>query len=184
MEGQFVERADAGVPVCVCLQMQQLGLSLEQADWSTRQTCGGFSVTFFWPSSLVRTVKSNGRTKRKRGSRKRKVSTPCHMAAPAGVPTPVVCEQAHEGVPAALINDQPSSESRDGVELQPASNSSPKPDWMACSGITFEEKDSIPGVRYTTPSGEAAWTPVLRCHRPRRKSLQPLECESDAKLFC
>ena len=121
------------------------------------------------------------------GSRKRKVSTPCHTAAPAGVPAPVVCEQAQEGVPAALINDHPSSESGDGIELQPASNatndpeehSSPKPDLMAYSGVTFEEEDSIPGVRYTTPSGDAAWTPVVCRHRPRRKPLQPLECKSD-----
>ena len=45
LEGQLVELADPGVPFLICLQMQQLGLALEHAQWSTRQTSGGFSVS-------------------------------------------------------------------------------------------------------------------------------------------
>ena len=43
LEGNYVELAEAGAPILVCLQMQQLELSVGKAQWSTRQTCGGFS---------------------------------------------------------------------------------------------------------------------------------------------
>ena len=43
LEGNYVELAEAGAPILVCLQMQQLELSLGKAQWSTRQTCGRFS---------------------------------------------------------------------------------------------------------------------------------------------
>ena len=48
-QGDCVELAEAGAPIPVCLQMQQLELSLGKEQWSTRQTCGGFSVFFFLP---------------------------------------------------------------------------------------------------------------------------------------
>ena len=51
LEGQLVELADAGVPFSICLHMQQLGIALEHAQWSTGQTSGVFSVSLFWPSS-------------------------------------------------------------------------------------------------------------------------------------
>jgi len=47
-QGDCVELAEAGAPIPVCLQMQQLELSLGKEQWSTRQTCGGFSVFFFF----------------------------------------------------------------------------------------------------------------------------------------
>ena len=53
--------AEAGAPIPVCLQMQQLELSLGKAQWSTRQTCWGFSVSFFWlmsPAKSARNVSS------------------------------------------------------------------------------------------------------------------------------
>jgi len=64
LEGQLVELADAGVPFSICLHMQQLGLALEHAQWSTRQTSGGFSISLFCPSSQARNVK-DVHTKRK-----------------------------------------------------------------------------------------------------------------------
>ena len=62
LEGDYVELAEAGAPIPVCLQMQQLELSLGKAQWSTRQTCGGFSVSFFWPMSRKRRRKSTKQT--------------------------------------------------------------------------------------------------------------------------
>ena len=70
LEGQLVELADAGVPFSICLHMQQLGLALEHAQWSTRQTSGGLSISLFWPSSQASNVKEV-HTKKKHERRKK-----------------------------------------------------------------------------------------------------------------
>ena len=51
LEGHQAELASAGLPFSVCLRLQELGLSMSAAQWSTRQTNTGFSVSIFWPSS-------------------------------------------------------------------------------------------------------------------------------------
>ena len=53
LEGHQAELASAGLPLLVGLRLQQLDLSMSIAQWSIRQTNGGFSVLFFW-LSLIR----------------------------------------------------------------------------------------------------------------------------------
>ena len=76
LEGHQAELASAGLPLSVCLRLQELGLSMSAAQWSTRQTNSRFSVSIFWPSSTnVRGGTTVGQQKprsRKRRRRKRK----------------------------------------------------------------------------------------------------------------
>ena len=67
LEGHQAELASAGLPLSVCLRLQQLDLSMSAALWSTRQTNGGFSVSFFWPSSI-----RGGASQKKPRNRRRK----------------------------------------------------------------------------------------------------------------
>ena len=45
-----------GLPLPVSMQMQELGVRLSDAQWTARQSGGGFSLSLFWP-----TVSSHGR---------------------------------------------------------------------------------------------------------------------------
>ena len=82
LEGHYVELADAGTPISVCLQMQQLELSLGKAQWSTRQTCGGFSVSFFWPTSPAKSARTSikKRKRRRKRTKRTEVGTQCLAA--------------------------------------------------------------------------------------------------------
>ena len=40
--GQYVSLVDQGVPLSVCLHLQQLGLQLQQAQWTARHSLGGW----------------------------------------------------------------------------------------------------------------------------------------------
>ena len=102
-QGDCVELAEAGAPIPVCLQMQQLELSLGKEQWSTRQTCGGFSVFFFFcpmsPAESARNVGTRKKSKRRRKSTKwTDEGTRCLMAS---------CERTQGDKPDVLINDHP-----------------------------------------------------------------------------
>ena len=50
LEGQYACLVDQGVPFSVCLRLQQLGLQLNQAQWTARNSLGGFFIAFVWPA--------------------------------------------------------------------------------------------------------------------------------------
>ena len=76
MEGHQAELASAGLPLSVCLRLQQLDLLMSAAQWSTRQTNGGFSVSFFWLSSTKGGTGQNKlRNRKRRHKRDRQKST-------------------------------------------------------------------------------------------------------------
>ena len=45
LEGHQAELASAELPLSVCLRLQELGLQMSAAQWSTRQTNNRFSVS-------------------------------------------------------------------------------------------------------------------------------------------
>jgi len=73
LESSYTELKKFGVPLPVCICMQDKGLQLECAQWTARQSSGGFSVTFFRPSpnhEIKPTAKPSAKKKRqKRRSR-------------------------------------------------------------------------------------------------------------------
>ena len=50
LESPYTMLQKSGVPLPVCMCMQGKGLQLGNAQWTARQSNGGFSVTFFWPA--------------------------------------------------------------------------------------------------------------------------------------
>ena len=50
LEDQYASLEDHGVPLSVCLQLQQLGVKLHEAQWTARHSLGGFSISFFLAS--------------------------------------------------------------------------------------------------------------------------------------
>ena len=50
LESKYASLEDHGVPLSVYLQLQQLGLQLNQAQWTARHSLGGFFISFFWPA--------------------------------------------------------------------------------------------------------------------------------------
>ena len=50
LESKYASLVDLGVPLSVSLQLQQLGLQLQQTQWTARHSLGGFSISFFWPA--------------------------------------------------------------------------------------------------------------------------------------
>ena len=54
IEGYYLSLQEAGLPLSVCIQLQECKLSLRHAQWTARQTSSGFSVSLFWPGvSLI-----------------------------------------------------------------------------------------------------------------------------------
>ena len=75
LESPYTVLQRSGIPLPVCLCMQGKGLQLEDAQWTARQSNGGFSVTFFWPALIpseadlkatVPVVKKKTKQRRKR----------------------------------------------------------------------------------------------------------------------
>ena len=76
VDGLHADLAKTGVPLSICLLLQQQGLLMDSAQWSAKQTATGFSVSF-WPRQCRQYgTKSGGhagcRKKRKRRGMKRK----------------------------------------------------------------------------------------------------------------
>jgi len=67
----------------VCLQLQQLGLQLDNAQWTARHSLGGFSISFFW----VALEKTQLLEKSKKSRRKKvKVKSPSQPKPNQGPP--------------------------------------------------------------------------------------------------
>ena len=61
LEGSFAGLQGVGIPLQlpVCIHLQDLGLQLEGAQWTAKQSNTGFSISFFWPViSALKVIKS------------------------------------------------------------------------------------------------------------------------------
>ena len=70
LEGLYAHPTQLGFPLSVAVELQSSNLLLDSAKWSTRQSEGGFSVTFFWPS-LSGGRKASSHPTRKHNRRRR-----------------------------------------------------------------------------------------------------------------
>ena len=192
LESQYVSLGDLGVPFSVCLQMQQLGLQLHEAQWTARHSLGGFSISFFWPA-----LDNHQPTKKKKKSKKSKVnrkkasvsttskSTTSHLkpgdvgspAKPASLldHSPIVAHHPPPPEPELNLNDHSLLVS----EADPTSISEDSactvPNLSDCEDVKYESRDYTPGVSYKTLEGTEQWTPVVR-----RKRTKPKVSEEDS----
>ena len=116
---------DLGVPFSMCLQLQQLGLQLHEAQWSAKHSLGGFSISFFWPALIILYRKQPPKSKKKRRKCKVKISTnlisdQCTTAQqkPADVGSPVK-ERVHSPIVAHLPS-RPESKSLQQLSPKPS----------------------------------------------------------------
>ena len=50
LEAAYTRLQAVGIPMPLCMHMQELGMNMSDALWTSRQTKSGFSVPFFWPT--------------------------------------------------------------------------------------------------------------------------------------
>ena len=82
LENQYVSLEDHGVPLSVCLQLQQLGLQLHEAQWTAIYSLGGFSLFFSgqpWQSAKKKKPKES----RKNTSKSTSHQKPGDVGSPA-----------------------------------------------------------------------------------------------------
>ena len=101
------ELASAGQPLSVCLRLQQLRLPMSAAQWSTRQTNSGFSVSFFWPSQRRSSARGATATSQKKPRNRRPRNKNRGSPATSTVPAQVVssAQSAHSPCCAAIPID-------------------------------------------------------------------------------
>ena len=65
LEGQYAQLSTLGFPASLVLELQERGLRLDNAKWSSRRSDAGFSVSFFWPVALTSQRRRCRRRRRK-----------------------------------------------------------------------------------------------------------------------
>ena len=68
LEGSFTGLQVVGIPLPVCIHLEDLELQLEGAQWTAKQSNTGFSISFFWPFQDCSTVGANLPCKKRRRS--------------------------------------------------------------------------------------------------------------------
>ena len=175
LERPYTLLQKSGVPLAVCICMQGKGLQLGNAQWTARQSNGGFSVTFVWPAlnpaevgvKAMPGVKNKKKLKRKRSSAKTQpkkdhpdATERAHQATPekkatsnSAVLTPITAHQSKQTV----FNEKPSVETV--VDL------------TCCDSVAYEMRDGTSGVKYTK-NGTEAWTQIRGGLVERGRSLR------------
>ena len=70
LEESYAKLANAGVPVSLCLQLQQHKLSLANAQWTQEKLDTGYSMSFFWPLTPPKHAKKPSTKRKQRGHMK------------------------------------------------------------------------------------------------------------------
>ena len=52
LEGCYSHLLAVGVPLPLCIHSQELGVVMDSAQWTAKQSSSGFSVSFFWPAPV------------------------------------------------------------------------------------------------------------------------------------
>ena len=147
LEGSFAGLQGVGIPLPVCIHLQDLRLQLEGAQWTAKQSNTRFSISFFWPFQDRSTVGANLPCKKRRKRRKRVRRTSGWASSSMG---------RVQG----LNNVHDRRKTRTPIDAHcPTSD-----------GI--ESRDGVPGVCYLDTENTAGWTPVIgrRKKRPQLPS--------------
>ena len=140
----------SGVPLPVCMCMQGKGLQLGNAQWTARQSNGGFSVTSFWPALNPERVDFKPTmqgVRKKKQRRRRKAKTQPK-------------KDNQEAAVAHHVEERASANSSDVGVIPIAAHHPAVVDLTTCDSVSYEMRDDVPGVKYTK-SGTEDWTPVI-----------------------
>ena len=156
IEGPYTILKECGVPLPVCVSMQDKGLLLGNAQWTARHSNCGFSVSFFWPALESKQVATTTVVKKSR-KRKRRPKKAQYQ------------ESSHKAVMSQIQQKSPSPSP---ITAHPSNNATSKEpvDLTACESVSFEMHDHHPGVKYSL-NGEEKWTPVKKRRCKKRNQL-------------
>ena len=194
LEGSFAGLQGVGIPLPVCIHLQDLGLQFEAAQWTAKQSNTGFSISFFWPvqDRSVFGVNRPGKKRRKRRKKARctsgwasgsmgrveagKESDPgVNNVDDRNTPTEAHCStgsspsspsQSHAAMTnQCKVTTDDSKSTTSTCSLSPPTSGPNNVDLTICSKVQFELRDGVPGVT-------AGWTPVIG-RRRKRSQLPP-----------
>ena len=207
LEGAYARLKAAGLPLPVCMQLQDLGVRLSDARWTARQSDGGFSVSLFWSSpccppiypvgDVLKPTKRRRRSKRPNNNTKPGVDSGVvvrmsERAEVAESPEPVAAEvpaqspPEHQPAPIQGLDSSPLSTS-DVQSSQYATDNSNLSDLnlSTCEAVRHEVRD-VPGIVYVK-DGEKRWTPIGRPRLSEDKAtdikLSSSECDGETLHF-
>ena len=206
LESPLLATHDAGVPLSICLCMQERGLTLQKAQWTAKNTNAGFSVSFVWPTSepcamaVARDLETVPRKRRRSSRRRRKLSKAiqCELdsVAPSlsdsNVSTKSRCQEKDNASVMGVARPLPSTLAKPTASKPMEDDSAPSEDVSAdgidlnaCSDVRYENHRGVPGLCYQL-DGETNWTRVKRKRRQKRQDstiqLQQSQESSDEEL--
>ena len=188
LEGAFVGLREVGVPLPVCMHLQDKGARFESAQWTAKQTKSGFSVCFFWPVDEVAVTNPRKPKRRRRRPTKvnRRAKSPASVTLnelhPAkaderqvtGTSAPIDAHHPGNTHHSLTAPEESKLERASNLQVPPdheefsdQENSSDEVDLVACKPVVYEMRQSTPGVQYVK-DGEQNWTPVVRKKKRRR----------------
>ena len=143
--------------------MQGNSLQFDSAQWTAKQSNGGFSVTFFWPALKPEVEVKAVRNRRKLGTRKAKSQPLKGTQEEAAVANHIHSEekQASTSHDAPITAHQPTGHSAAIKANHPKVAQPASIDLTTCESVAYEMRDSMPGVKYTV-DGSESWTPVMK----------------------
>ena len=185
IEGYYVSLQEAGLPLSVCIQLQECKLSLRHAQWTARQTSSGFSVSLFWPEQLdaQKGVIPSAKKRRKRCKRKMDKTVlpqcPCSTAGVSQPPCPEADAPALTTIPngAHSATTEPTHCTRETGGSSKASTADLTlsvssdhddglPELLTYDSVVYELKSDQPGVK-VSKDGNEEWIPVAKKRRKR-----------------
>ena len=66
VKGYFAGLNNVGMPLALCVQLQEHELMFSTAQWTMRQSHAGLSILLFWPTSSVKPVPKKWRRRRRK----------------------------------------------------------------------------------------------------------------------
>ena len=175
LDGCYPHLLSVGVPLPLCVHMQELGLMLGTAQWTAKQSSSGFSVSFFWPAShppFCSNPRKRRRRRKKHNNRSNCSNKPkspsCEKESAVQQSTGLTTDPATVVEPLLDAHSVPSAS--DGESDASSTLSDDELDLKSCESVVLECRDDVPGVSYEKDGG-SEWTRV-ESRRKRRKRKQ------------
>ena len=175
---------DVGMPLSVCIQLQESKLSLGAAQWTMRQSYAGFSYSLFWPAPQQAPVsKKRHRRRRKQPVHPSEGSPSCPVVTniPSGGAKSEDSDPSSNAEDSILSNDHPDAHQQQEQPEHSKDHQAPELDLTSCNTIRYEMRDDVPGVTFSAEDGSGGWTPVVR--RKRRAVTRPQKTQTPSSTI-
>ena len=180
LEKDFASLSELGLPVSLCLHLQEKNLVLREALWNAKATRTGFSISLFWPADPPRPQPVFSKTKKRRPRRR------CRKRKHVSIQTEQQKnkDSTHSEEPNNCSNttakktlvptDSHASASATSDKTSVADNHSEPSseesiDLATLTDAKYQSVEGVHGITYRNFStGKYDWTPVVRRRRRRK----------------